>query len=132
MTNQSKAELQDQFPGKSLSTFLKLLLQVRAKSVNNHEAIPAGTEDVLKLKTTQLEVIYTHSVQQNHSAANTVIFMYTCKLTSDEKGDKPSTCSGGEWGTEPSFPKDLVILTCKFSILACSKKKIEEKTKCFR
>lgn len=44
MTNHSEAELQDQFSGESLSTFLKLLLQVCAKSVNDHEAIPAGTD----------------------------------------------------------------------------------------
>lgn len=40
ITNQSKTKLQDQFSGESLATFFKLLLQVCAKSVNNHEPIP--------------------------------------------------------------------------------------------
>lgn len=40
ITNQSKAELQDQFPGEPPSTFLKLLLQVCAKPVNDHEPVP--------------------------------------------------------------------------------------------
>lgn len=39
-TNQSKAELQDQFSGEPPSTFFKLLLQVCAKPVNYHEPVP--------------------------------------------------------------------------------------------
>lgn len=39
-TNQSQTKLQDQFPGEPPSTFFKLLLQVCAKPVNNHEPIP--------------------------------------------------------------------------------------------
>lgn len=46
-TNQSKAELQDQLSGKSPSAFLKLLLQVCAKSVDDHEPVTVGTESVV-------------------------------------------------------------------------------------
>lgn len=53
MTYQSKTELQDQFPGESLPTFLKLLLQVRAEPVDHHEPIPARkTETRITLRIT--------------------------------------------------------------------------------
>ena len=50
MTNQSKAELQDQFSGESPSTFFKLLLQVSAQPVNHHEPVPKRYKEYLYAK----------------------------------------------------------------------------------
>lgn len=40
-TDQSKAELQNQFSGELLSTLFKLLLQVHSEPVDHHEPVPA-------------------------------------------------------------------------------------------
>lgn len=54
VTNQSKTELQHQLSGEPPSTFVKLLLEVCAQSVNDHEAIPArSTQDKLHDRTHQ-------------------------------------------------------------------------------